>query len=132
MSAAIWSNTQTFSAPSGEATVVAIRAPYRGVLRGYSLVQTSGASAGLTAKLLSSNQTKAPNSTYPEDAFLVAAITLPSGQTTAFDEDADIAYQNRDGDPSNGQRFLYLKITPAGTGAKAFAFTVTVETTRPT
>ena len=132
MASAIWSGTQTFSVASGEATVVAIRAPYRGILRGYSLVQTSGASVGATAKLLSSKRDKEPNSTYPEDAFLVTAITLANGQTTVADEEAAIAYQNRDGDPSNGQRFLYLKITPAGTGSKDFAFTVTVETPKPT
>ena len=131
MSAAIWSNTQTFTVASATATVVPINVPYRGVLRGYSLVQTSGASAGATAKLLSSKRDKEPNSTYPEEAFVVTTLSIASGQTTTAQESLEIAYQNRDGDPSNGKRFLYLKITPAGSGNKDFALTVTIETTRP-
>lgn len=130
MAATVWSNTQKFTVAAGSATVVPIRVPYRGVLRGYSLVQTSGATGGATAKLLASNQETEPNSTYPEEAFVVTNLTIASGQAATAQESLNIAYQNRDGDPSNGKRFLYLKITPAGTGNKDFALTVTIETPR--
>jgi len=128
MPSTVWSGTQNISVTAGTATVVPIRMPYRGILRAYSLVQTSGANTGATAKLLSSKQDKAPNSTYPEDTFLVTNLAVTNGQTTAAATDVNLAYQNRDGDPSNGQRYLYLKLTPAGEGTKTFVFTVTVET----
>ena len=128
MASTYWSGTQAFTVPAGSATVVPIRMPYRGILSGYNLVQTSGANTGATAKLLSSNQAAAPNSTYPEDSFLVTSIALTSGQASVAAHDIHVAYQNQDGDPSNGQRFLYLKITPAGSGDKSFALTVTVAT----
>lgn len=130
MAATVWSHAQSFTADSGSATVVPIRMPYRGVLRSYSLIQTSGTNAGATAKLLSSNRETAPNSTYPEDSFIVTTMTVAANSASTAQESLNIAYQNRDGDPSNGQRFLYLKITPAGSGNKGFTFTVTIETPR--
>lgn len=130
MPATVWSNAQSFSVNSGAATVVPIRVPYRGVLRGYSLIQTSGTNAGATAKLLSSNRETAPNSTYPEDSFIVTTMTIAASSASTSQESLNIAYQNRDGDPSNGKRFLYLKITPAGSGSKDFTLTVTIETPR--
>jgi hypothetical protein len=128
MPSTVWSGTQNISVSAGEATVVPIRMPYRGVLRAYSLVQTSGANVGAAAKLLSSNQETEPNSLYPEGAFLVTSFSLDNGQNAVIEQDVNLAYQNKDGDPSNGQRFLYLKLTPAGTGEVTFVFSVTVET----
>lgn len=128
MPSTIWSGTQAFTATAGEATVVPIRMPHRGTLHGCNLVQTSGATSGVTAKLLSSKRDKEPNSNLPEDAFLVATLQIASGQSQVVNQNVDVAYHNQDGDPSNPQRFLYLKITPAGTGEKSFALSVTVGT----
>lgn len=129
MASTIWSGETSFSATSGEQTVVPIKVPHRAILRGYSLTQTSGANAGATAALYTSNQETEPNSTLPAEAFHILDITL--GATAKVDDhETDIAYINRDGSPSNPQRFLYLKITPAGSGAKNFVFSITVETSR--
>lgn len=128
MPSTIWSGTQAFTVPAGEATVVPIRMPHRGTLYGCNLVQTSGGTNGASAKLLSSKQDKQPNSTLPEDAFLVTTLTIANGQSQVVNQNIDVGYHNQDGDPSNPQRFLYLKITPAGSGEKSFALSVTVGT----
>jgi hypothetical protein len=129
MASTIWSGETSFSATSGEQTVVPIKVPHRAVLRGYSLTQTSGANAGAAAAIYTSNQETAPNNTLPAGVFNILDITLPA-VAKVDDRETDIAYINRDGSPSNPQRFLYLKITPAGTGAKNFVFSITVETSR--
>ena len=126
MASTIWSGETTFEAASGTQTVVPIRVPHRGIIRGYSLTQTSGANAGAAAALYTSKQDTAPNSTLPAEAFHILDITLPAA-AKVDDHSAEVAYINRDGTPTNPQRYLYLKITPAGSGAKNFVFSVTIE-----
>jgi hypothetical protein len=126
MASTIWSGETTFEAASGTQTVVPIRVPHRGIIRGYSLTQTSGANAGAAAALYTSKQDTAPNSTLPAEAFHILDITLPTA-AKVDDHSAEVAYINRDGTPTNPQRYLYLKITPAGSGAKNFVFSVTIE-----
>jgi hypothetical protein len=123
MPSTVWSGSVSFMAPANEATTVAVPMPHRGVLKGYSLVEAAGAATGnFTATLYSSKQDKEPNSTLPADTFKVISFD----QTTPFKNDLDVSYLNRDGSPSNPQRYLYLKITPAA--AKSLVFTVTVDT----
>jgi len=126
MASTIWSGETTFSAPSSSETVVPIKVPHRGIIRGWSLTQTSGTNAGAAAALYTSNQASAPNSALPAEAFHILSITLPAGSKVDNHSD-EVAYINRDGTPSNPQRYLYLKITPAGTGTKNFVFSVTIE-----
>lgn len=109
--------------------------PHRGILRGYTLVQRTGAKAGFEADLYASNQETAPNSTLPAESFHVLSlsdfadvVTDPDVVDIAENTNVNVAYLNRDGSPSNPQRFLYLWIKPKGTGSKNFALTVTVET----
>lgn len=123
MPSTVWSGSVSFTAESGAATTVAVPMPHRGVLKGYSLVEAaSGATGNFTATLYSSKQDKAPNNALPADTFKVIVFD----QTAPFKNDLDVSYLNRDGSPSNPQRYLYLKITPATT--KSFVFTVTVDT----
>jgi hypothetical protein len=135
MASTIWSGTKTFSATGGEESVVSVPMPHRGILRGYSLVQLTGGDDGFTADLYTSNQETAPNSTLPTEAFhllslsdVADTIVDPDVVAIAENNNVNVAYLNRDGTPSNPQRFLYLWITADGTGAKNFALTVTVET----
>jgi hypothetical protein len=127
MASTIWSGETTFTATSGAETSVTVKVPHRGIIRGYSLTQTSGANAGAAAALYTSNQATAPNSDLPAEAFHVLSVTLPTA-AKVDNHELNVAYLNRDGSPSNPQRFLYLKITPAGTGAKNFVFAITIET----
>lgn len=127
MASTIWAGETSFTATGGSASTVRINVPHRGILRGYSLSQTSGATAGASAALYTSNQQTAPNSSMPEEAFHVINITLPPA-AKVDDHNLNIAYINRDGTPTNAQRYLYLKITPAGSGDKNFVLSVTVET----
>lgn len=127
MASTIWSGETSFTAAGGSETVVPVKVPHRGILRGYSLSQTSGATAGAAAALYTSKQDTAPNNTLPAEAFHILDITLPAG-SKVDNHSIEVAYINRDGTPTNPQRFLYLKITPAGTGAKNFVLSVTVET----
>lgn len=129
MASTIWAGETLFSATSGQETTVAVRVPHRGILKGYSLTQTSGANAGAAAALYTSNRESAPNSELPAEAFHILDITLPTA-AKVDNHSTDIAYINRDGTPTNPQRFLYLKITPAGTGAKNFVLALTIETSR--
>lgn len=123
MPSTVWSGSKTFSATGGQATTVAIPMPHRATLRGYSLVAADGGATGnFTAKLYSSKRETAPNNALPLAAFEV----LSFDQSTAADNDLSVSYLNRDGTPTNPQRFLYLIITPATT--KNFVFSVTVDT----
>lgn len=130
MAGTIWSGETAFTATSGAETVVRLSVPYRGYIRGYSLTQTSGTNAGAAAALYTSKQDTAPNSDMPAEAFHVLDITLPAGPKVD-NHDLEIAYVNRDGTPTLPQRYLYLKITPAGSGAKDFVFALTVAPTMP-
>jgi hypothetical protein len=127
MASTIWSGETTFTATSGTETSVTIKVPHRGIIRGYSLTQTSGTNAGAAAALYTSNQATTPNSALPAEAFHVLSVTLPAA-TKVDNHELNVAYLNRDGSPSNPQRFLYLKITPVGSGAKDFVFAITIET----
>lgn len=133
MGSTVWSGTQAFTVPAAAETVVPIRVPHRGILRGYALAQTTGAASGFTAALYTSNQETAPNSELPANVFhltnLADIVNNPSGVVAlAENNNLNLAYLNRDGNPTSPQRFLYLRITPAGTGNKNFALTVTIET----
>jgi hypothetical protein len=135
MASTIWSGTKAFTAVSNQETVIPIPMPHRGILRGYSLVQSTGAKAGFTADLYSSNQETEPNASLPAESFHVLSLSDfadvvadPDVVDIAENTNTNVAYMNRDGSPSNAQRFLYLWIKPAGTGSKNFALTVTVET----
>lgn len=135
MASTIWSGTTTFTAPSGSETVVPVKMPHRAILRGYALVQTTGADNKFEADLYSSKQDTAPNSNLPAEAFHVLSladfadvVSDPDVVAIAENSNVNVAYINRDGSPSNAQRFLYLRITPNGSGNKNFVLTVTVET----
>jgi hypothetical protein len=135
MASTIWAGTKTFSANSGAETVVAVSMPHRGVLRGYQLVQRTGAKAGFDADLYSSNQETEPNASLPAESFHVLSLSDfadvvadPDVVDIAENSNVNVAYVNRDGTPTNPQRYLYLWIKPSGTGSKNFALTVTVET----
>ena len=135
MASTIWSGTTTFTAPSGSETVVPVKMPHRAILRGYALVQLTGANNKFEADLYSSKQDTTPNSALPAEAFHVLSLAdfadVVSDQDVvaiAENSNVNVAYLNRDGSPSNPQRFLYLRITPNGSGAKNFVLTVTVET----
>lgn len=129
MASTIWSGETAFTATSGALSVITLKVPHRGIIKGWSLTQTSGTNAGATAALYTSKQNTAPNSALPAEAFHLLDITLPAA-AKVDDHSEDIAYINRDGTPSNPQRYLYLKITPAGSGVKNFVFAITIETTR--
>ena len=135
MASTIWSGTTTFTAPSGTRTIVPVKMPHRGILRGYALVQLNGADNKFEADLYSSNQETTPNSALPAEAFHVLSLSdfadVVSDQDVvaiAENSNVNVAYLNRDGSPSNPQRFLYLWIKPNGSGSKNFVLTVTIET----
>jgi hypothetical protein len=135
MASTIWSGTKTFSATSGQETVIPVPMPHRGILRGYALVQTNGDNTKFEADLYSSNRETAPNSALPAEAFHVLSladfadvVADPDVVAIAENSNINVAYLNRDGSPSNPQRFLYLWIKPNGSGSKNFVLTVTVET----
>lgn len=135
MASTIWSGTKAFTAASGTETVIPVPMPHRGILRGYSLVQRTGAKAGFEADLYSSNQETEPNASLPAEAFHVLSlsdfadvINDPDVVQIAENSNVNVAYMNRDGSPSNPQRYLYLWIKPSGSGNKDFVLTVTVET----
>lgn len=143
MASTIWSGTKQFTAPSGVESVVAIPVPHRGVIRGYSLVQIDGPADDIQdAQIYTSSQQSEPNASLPEEFFHLFTITDsgepvsdPDVPTIYQNHSAEYAYINRDGTPSNPQRFLYLRITPGGEvetgpGTKNFAITLTIETSR--
>lgn len=135
MASTIWSGTKTFSAVSGQETVVPVPMPHRGILRGYSLIQVDGGDNKFDADLYSSNQQTAPNSNLPAEAFHVLSladfadvVADPDVVAIAENTNVNVAYMNRDGTPVDAKRFLYLRIKPNGSGTKNFILTVTVET----
>jgi len=135
MASTIWSGTTTFTAVSGTETIVPVKMPHRGILRGYTLVQRTGGDNKFDADLYSSNQETEPNASLPAEAFHVLSLSDfadvvadPDVVAIAENTNVNVAYLNRDGTPSNPQRFLYLWIKPNGSGSKNFVLTVTVET----
>jgi hypothetical protein len=135
MSSTIWSGTKAFTAPSGAETVIPIPMPHRGILRGYTLVQRTGGNNGFEADLYASNQETEPNASLPAESFHVLSladfadvVADPDVVAIAENSSVNVAYLNRDGSPTNPQRYLYLWIKPNGSGDKNFALTVTVET----
>jgi hypothetical protein len=135
MGSTVWSGTKSFSVFGGSETVVPIAAPHRGILRGYSLVQTTGADDKFEADLYSSDRQTAPNSELPAEAFHVLSLSdfanvVADQDVVAIAENSDVnvAYLNRDGTPTLPQRFLYLWLKPNGSGEKYFVLTITVET----
>lgn len=135
MASTIWSGSKEFTAPSAAETVVPVPMPHRGILRGYSLVQLTGSAGGFEADLYSSSQATEPNASLPDEAFHVLSLAdfadvVVDSDVVAIAENTNVnvAYMNRDGSPSVAQRFLYLRITPAGSGSKNFVLSVTVET----
>lgn len=135
MGSTVWSGTTSFTAVSGQETVIPIRAPHRGILRGYVLAQLTGGNNKFEADLYSSNQETAPNSNLPAEAFHVLSLSDfadvvadPDVVAIAENTSVNVAYLNRDGSPSVPQRFLYLWIKPNGSGSKNFTLTITVET----
>lgn len=121
----VWSGSTSFtSAGNGSEEEFVIRLPHRGVLRGYSLAAADGGATGnLTAALYTSNQETAPNADLPAAAFKI----LSFDQTALSNNSLDVSYVNRDGTPTNPQRYLYLRVTRSG-GSKNFVFTVTIDT----
>ena len=118
MSSTVWSGNKTFTAAGGAQTLVPVPAPARGTLRGYSLVQTSGAENGFSATFYTSDKA-------PEDLYKLLSVTAAGASADAAD--LNIAYQNRNGTPSIHERLLYLRITPSGSGDKSFTLSITVE-----
>lgn len=128
MGSTVWSGKKEFTAVSGQETVVTIPAPPRGILRGYTLVQTDGANNDFEADLYTS--TKSPEEVYHLISLTDVADVVTDSDVVAIKEnnDVNVAYQNRDGTPSVHQRYLYLKIAPNGSGTKPFVLSITVET----
>jgi hypothetical protein len=125
MAVLIWSGTTEFtSAGSGSEEVITLKVPHRGDIKGYSLVAADGGATGnFTAGLYTSKQDKEPNSELPAAAFKV----LSFDQSSASNASISVSYINRDGTPTNQQRYLYLRLTRSG-GSKAFVFTITIDT----
>lgn len=127
MSQLNWSGSTSFtSAGTGAEETFTLKVPHRGDIKGYTLSAADGGATGnFTAALYSSNQSKAPNSELPANAFKL----LSFDQTTPTNNTIEIAYINRDGTPTNPQRYLYLKLTRSG-GSKNFVFSITINTPR--
>ena len=128
MAGTIWTAAQTFAADGGKESVITLKMPHRGVIRGYRLAQTNGLLRGATAALYASNQETAPNSEQPADKFKVLSAELAVGAAKIENHFARISYVNCDGTDEEPQRVMYMKITPYGAGSKTFTFAATVET----
>lgn len=124
----VWSGSKAFTVGSGSESTVAIPAPARGTLRGYTLVQSTGAANGFAADLYTSDKT--PEEIYHLLSLSDSAEVVTDSDVVAIAENnnLDVAYQNRNGTPSLHERTLYLKIKPNGSGNKNFVLSVTVET----
>ena len=127
MASTVWSGSKEFTVAAGAESVIAIPAPARGILRGYTLVQHTGAASGFDADLYTSD--KAAEEIYHLLSLSDNAEVLTDSDVVAIAENnvIEIAYQNRNGTPTLHERLLYLKITPAGTGNKTFTLSITVE-----
>lgn len=121
MGSNIWTGSKTFTATGGQETIVEVPAPHMGELRGCVLTQTSGGSGGFTAKLYT---TSAASPALPLSHYLIKDMSAGGAEASAYD--LNIAYMNRDGDPTNRPGYVYLRITPVATGN--FALTLTVGT----
>lgn len=121
MGSNIWTGSKTFTGAAGQESIVEIPAPHMGELRGCVLTQTGGPPSGFTAQLYT---TGAANPTLPLSHYLIKDVSAAGAESAAYD--LNIAYMNRDGDPTNRPGYIYLRITPSSSGD--FALTITVGT----
>lgn len=121
MGSNIWTGSTQFSASAGQESIVAVPAPHMGELRGCVLTQTTGTKSGFTAKLYT---TSAASPVLPLSHYLIKDASAGNAESSAYD--LNIAYMNRDGDPTNRPGYVYLRITPVASGD--FALTITVGT----
>jgi len=121
MGSNIWSGSKTFTGTAGQKTIVAVPAPPMGELRGCIVTQVSGTTSGFTAKLYT---TASQTPTFPLSHYLIADVSAGAAEYAAYN--LNIAYMNRDGDPTNRIGYVYLHITPVAAGN--FTVTLTVGT----
>ena len=119
MGSNIWTGSVVFSGTANTERVVSVPAPHMGELRSCVLTQTSGTTSGFTAKLYTTN---AASPALPLSHYLVQDLSAAGAESSA--QNLNVAYMNRDGDPTNRPGYLYLKITPAATGEFALSLTV--------
>lgn len=121
MGSNIWTGSKSFSGTAGQKSIVAVPAPPMGELRGCIVTQVSGTTSGFTAKLYT---TAAQSPSFPMSHYLIVDASAAGAEFANYD--LNLAYMNREGDPTNRIGFVYLHITPVATGN--FAVTVTVGT----
>jgi hypothetical protein len=119
MGSNIWTGTTTFSGTANTESIIAVPAPHMGELRSCVLTQTSGTPGGFAAKLYT---TGVATPTLPLSHYLIKDLASAGAETAA--RDLNIAYMNRDGDPTNRPGYVYLRITPVASGNFALSLTV--------
>jgi hypothetical protein len=111
--------------------------PHRGQITKLLAVQSSGNAEGFAVELYNSadavpeggSASSSAGDGRARDNFVIIPEVTAGGGATTLHEAGSYNYSNRDGSPTNPQRFLYLRITPEGTGDKDFTVTLTVDQT---
>lgn len=134
MAGTIWTGEKTFIVSGSETVLIPVPAPHRGILRGYRIIQTSGPDGGMAYSIFTSKKVADFDPDSPASDGLRKQLELVQGSVAAMgdgigDPDLNLAYINRDGTPTNPQRFLYVEVTPAlPENTREYSITITIET----
>lgn len=124
---------------SGEDNHVQLRYPPRGELNKIIVKQVSGVLAGFEFDIYNSKSplenaglggpgsSSAEAGGFDDANFKVLptqTVAAPGAAKEMLGTDHTYPYCNRDGSPSNLQRFIYIRIKPSGTGQKDFQVTL--------
>lgn len=126
-------------ASSGADSYHIIPFPHRGQITKLLVVQSSGNADGFAVELYNSEDAVPADSSLSSsssagdgrsrDNFVVIPEVAVGGGATALHESGTYSFANRDGSPTNPQRFVYLRITPEGSGDKDFTVTIAIDQT---
>lgn len=127
---------------SGEDNHVQLRYPPRGDLNKVIVKQVSGALQGFNFDIYNSKQplenagiggpgsSSAEAAGFDDEAYKVLptqSVAAAAATKEMLGTDNIFPYCNRDGGPSNLQRFIYIRIKPLGTGQKDFQVTLGIQ-----
>jgi len=120
----------------GQEICLELRCPSRGTIRTLKFDQVAGDPANCDFEVYTKREVCPPGQSSeslseavqgPQSAYSVFGEKNFTAGTPLIEANVNYAYQNNDAGPTNRARKLYIRMNPAGSGAKEYAITFEVE-----
>jgi hypothetical protein len=130
------SGPHTLEATGAEESCTAIRVPWRAIVRAFKFNQVAGVAANCAFELYTKSEACPPTGSsesssgqLPHDRSMYSVFGEKSftASTPLAEYDKNYPYVNQDSKASNPTRLLYVRILPAGTGAKTYELALELE-----